>query len=105
MVSDDDFTLSADFYGEIVIAAGNTSLSGKGAAIAAPQYHKKERSSDDWRGSRPKFRSRADCSLPFSFYSSYRRDSDVLSTLMIDVEIHCSLKKRIRGLRFPFPPF
>ena len=58
-------TLSADFYGEIVIAAGNTSLSGKGAVIAAPQYHKKERSSDDWRGSRPKFRSRAGCSLLF----------------------------------------
>ena len=45
MVSGDDFALSADFYGEIVIAAGNTGLSGKGAAIAVPQYHKKERSS------------------------------------------------------------
>ena len=33
-------TLFADFYGKIVIAAGNTSLSGKGAVIAAPQYHK-----------------------------------------------------------------
>ena len=63
MVSGSDFGFSADFYGEIVIAAGNTSLSGKGAAIAAPRYHKKERSSDDWRGSRPKFRSRAGCSL------------------------------------------
>ena len=65
MVSGSDFGLSADFYGEIVIAAGNTSLSGKGAVIAAPQYHKKERSSDDWRGSRPKFRSRAGCSPLF----------------------------------------
>ena len=45
MVSGSDFGLSADFYGEIVIAAGNTGLSGKGAAIAAPQYRKKERSS------------------------------------------------------------
>ena len=56
-------TLFADFYCRIVIAAGNTGLSGKGAVIAAPQYHKKERSSDDWRGSRPKFRNRAGCSL------------------------------------------
>ena len=38
-------TLFADFYCRIVIAAGNTGLSGKGAVIAAPQYHKKERSS------------------------------------------------------------
>ena len=45
MVSGSDFALSADFYGRIVIAAGNTSLPGKGAVIAAPQYHKKERSS------------------------------------------------------------
>ena len=45
VVSGSDFALSADFYGEIVIAAGNTGLSGKGAAIAAPRYHKKERSS------------------------------------------------------------
>ena len=45
MVSGSDFALSADFYCRIVIAAGNTGLSGKGAAIAVPQYHKKERSS------------------------------------------------------------
>ena len=68
MVSDSDFGLYADFYGEIVIAAGNTGLSGKGAAIGAPRYHKKERSSDDWRGSRPKFRSRAGCSLLFLLF-------------------------------------
>ena len=65
-------TLFADFYGEIVIAAGNTGLSGKGAVIAAPQYHKKERSSDDWRGSRPKFCSRAAAAcffrLPFGVW-------------------------------------
>ena len=33
-------TLFADFSERKVIAAGNTGLSGKGATIVAPKYHK-----------------------------------------------------------------